>query len=862
MFKFTNYIILSIIFTFILSQENYFYNWNGLSVSNSDNLDAINLNPAGLGYKRAEQFGFAIKQFPHNSEDINFLAISKRYEGGFAMETTYYEEFKTSIAYGFPIYENVYLGFKYHEDSDYSLGTLIRPHNAVSLGYTKFTNDNSLYDYDRYGIAIKPFSFFNSYDTINNGKFSQFSNLTIGFDRTKDKLTNQNQEQFFISFAVTHGLNISYHSLKYDKNNDAGTPDNTDDDYIEKNINSYGINLSFNIGNQGLAINTEPTNNFYRNLNDSSSFALQYYNYNQKMQSIDLENIYNKERVTYIKMKLEGLFIEEQPTTSPFDFLDINPLPFTSSPQKGQQLKQWIDYVNNLTEDDSVHGLIIELGNVRAGIAKKKEMHSALLNFKNSGKKIIVYSRNYISNSNYYLISMADEIYTHRMAEINLSGINMEMTFLRGLLDTLSIVPEVIRVSPYKTAADPILNRKMSDEMRENYTELSNDIYNSMVKDISIAKNISTNETIMMIDKGPYLNTLRAIEENVITGVMFPDEFDDYINNINNENIRIIKTENHRYTNNYEYNWVPEEKPKIAIIYAVGGIVSGESNPGPSGSSLMGHKTISEAIKNAREDEDIEAIVLRIDSGGGSAIASDLMWKEVYNTTVEDSSNIKPFIVSMSDVAASGGYYIACQADSIIADETTITGSIGVIYGRLNFSKLLERIGINSENIQNGQNADFASSSRLFTDEEKEKLYESIIDVYNIFKQRVVDGRDNLDDIEALDEVALGRVWTGSKALEKGLVDKIGGLHDAINVAKNASNINTEDDVEIVEYPEVKSFSFFNVFDNNSKFKVKKLSYHDFFPKELADELDALEIIPVIQNDKIQLLMPYKINIE
>ena len=842
------FIFLLIIFSFTISQNKNSFLWQGISVNTSDNIDALNLNPAGLGVEREKQFAFSINQLSQNDKKL-YIGMINRYKNGFAIENYYDNKFQTALGYGFSPYENIYLGVKYHQESDYSIGTMLRPHNSISLGYTKFSCSNTCYDLRRYGFAIKPFVTFDNYKEIDSSKFLKYSNFTIGYDKTKDRLNKTFQEQFFISTTVIPGIELSI--LKYSGSNTNRGLSSKDD--------SYAIKIGVNFGSSGFSIQNSASNSFYSD-NKFSTTSLVYFDYSQKLNSFKPINVQSKEN--YIKMKLDGLFIEEKPTVNPFDFvIDINPFPFGSSNQTGQQLKQWIDYLKDITNNPEIDGLIIELGYVQAGFGKKKEMYNALLNFKNAGKKIIVYADNYISNSDYYLISMADEIYMHRMGIVDLRGLNMEITFLRGLLDTVSIVPEVIRVSPYKTYADPLLNRNMSEEMRENYTELSDDLYNIMVNDIAVGKNITKDEALTMVNNGPYLNTSYAIEGNVIKDTMFPDEFEDYINNINNEKVNFIDSNSSNTTSKYVYDWKPEKKPKIAIIYAVGGIVSGKSNPGPAGSSLMGDETIKKAIKKAREDDDVKAIVFRIDSGGGSALASDMMWKEIYNSTVKDTSNIKPFIVSMSDVAASGGYYIACQADSIVADATTITGSIGVIYARLNFSKLLNRIGINTENVKNGNNADFGSMSRLFTDEEKEKIAESIMDTYDIFKQRVVDGRKNLNDTDALDEIALGRVWTGDKALEHGLIDKIGGLHDAIDVAKNSSGIDLKDDIEIIELPYVKSFNLLNMFNKQeATIKVKKLSYIDFFPKEIADELEALDIIPIIENDNIQFLMPYKIN--
>jgi len=489
-------------------------------------------------------------------------------------------------------------------------------------------------------------------------------------------------------------------------------------------------------------------------------------------------------------------------------------------------------------------------------------MFEALMRFKTSGKKILVYSEKGISNSDYYLISMADEIYTHRMASVDLRGFNMEIQFLRGLLDTISIVPEVVRVSPYKTAIDQLLNKKMSDEMRENYSELLDDFFNVMVEDISIAKQWDNEKTLDVINNGPYFTTIQAIKKDLISGTMFPDEFENYTKKIDDVETYFTNWDDYKSSDDYVYNWGPNKNPQIAVIYAIGGIISGESNPGPSGSTLMGDETIIKAIKEARENKKIDAIVLRVDSGGGSALASDMMWKEIYNTTVSDSSNIKPFIVSMSDVAASGGYYISCQADKILADKTSITGSIGVIWGRINFSELLKRVGINSENIKRGDNADFTSSLHLLTSEERSSIQESIMDIYDIFKERVIAGRESINSKDELDDIALGRVWSGLKAKELGLVDLNGGLHDAINLAKTHALIQEGSDVDIVEYPEVKNFNLLDLFrkDKNDT-QIKLIELKDIFPNELSQELEMLDIIPVLMNDDIQFLMPYKITI-
>jgi len=886
------YLLFALSLSILTSQNINSYLWDGVSVATSDNIDALNLNPAGLGVERNYQYALMIHQLPIPTHPDNanplypsndsgqYIGFINRTENGWSTEfgyNTYTKETNSSIGYGFVLYDGdiinkLYAGFKYQKNSSinnieddkfdgFSYGLLYRPHNSISIGFTTFQGENSVlidgnnkeydYKYSRLGIAIRPLVFLKN----KNIEFLEYSNLTLGYDRinnSTDYTLNEGEaledsyqnillnsaaykEQYFLSCTLYPGIDMTYSSIKDSSGN-----------------NDIGLNLSFKLNTKGITYSKRPIDEFYGFRKSTNSLI--YYDYYEEQDGLDF---WKKKKKKYIKMKLEGNFIEEIPYTSFFS--SINPF----SPKPGTQLKAWIDKIDEINDDKEINGLIITLGNINAGFAKRREIFKALMRLKENNKEIIVYADKDISNLNYHLISMADEIYVHRMTGIGLRGIKIQPTFLRGLLDTLSLVPEVVRISPYKTAADGLLNRKMSDEMRENYTELLDDLYNVVVSDISNARGWTPEKTMEVIDNGPYFSSLDAIKEGLITGVMFPDEFNEYIKEKDKNEPCIIKWDQHDKFDNYVQEWYPKEKDKIAVIYAVGGIMSGESNPGPAGSSVMGDKTIMNAIKKAREDKDIKAIVLRVDSGGGSALASDMMWKEVYNTTVSDSSNIKPFIVSMSDVAASGGYYIACQADTIVADEATITGSIGVIWARINFSELLKRIGINTELVKRGKNADFGNSSHLLTADERKKIENSIIDIYDIFKNRVIEGRENLNDIDALDEIALGRVWTGDKAKEHGLVDITGGFYDAINVAKNSASIPENEEIEIVELPHNKQFSLFDLFSGSDKeSNIEFIDFKTILPDELAEELEVLDIIPVIMDNEIQFLMPYQIKID
>ena len=886
--------ILLFIISFAFSQNINSFIWNGTSISTSDNIDALNLNPAGLGINRDNQFGFIVQNIPVNrtnpypldnsNNSGEYIGFINRYINGWSTEfgyNSYTKKTNYGLGYGFvllnnELLDNIYFGFSYKKNSsvtnytenskfdNFSYGLLFRPNNFISIGLTSFQGENSIglfedvnsaysnqtynYKYDRFGVAFRPF---NNIEMLLNKKTS-LSSITIGYDRTNNQteyevsedytlaldsdavLINKKayKEEYFFKISFLKGLDMTCSQYK----NENGQKD-------------LDLKFSFKFKTKGLTYSKYAANSFYGTNKTTNSFT--YYNYNQDQDGFVFKNNENK---TYIKIKLEGSFIEEQPYSS---FLSsINPF----GPKKGTQLKRWIDKIEEINEDEQVDGIIISIGNVSAGFAKRREIFKALMRLKENNKEIIVYSSNDISNLNYHLISMADEIYIHRMSSIGLKGLAIEPMFLKGLLDTLSLVPEVVRVSPYKSAFDTFLNTEMSDEYSENLNELLDDMYNILVADISLARGWDRKKTIEIIDKGPYLSSLNAKKAGLINDIMFPDEFNKYIDKKGKIKPAIINWDQHQTFDRYVEEWKPEKIDKVAIIYAVGGIMSGESNPGPGGSTIMGDKTIIKAIKDAREDKDIKAIILRVDSGGGSALASDMMWKEVYNTTVKDTVNKKPFIVSMSDVAASGGYYISCQADTILADEATITGSIGVIWARINFSKLLEKIGINRDIIKKGENSDFSSASHLLSIKEKEKIQTNIIDIYNIFKERVIEGRKNLDDLDKLDEIALGRVWSGSKAKKHGLVDITGGLYDAINVAKKSANISNDKDVEFIEMPIRREFSFIDLFsDKKTQSSIQLIDLNTFFPDKLAKELEVLEIIPVIMDNEIQFLMPYKI---
>ena len=775
-------------------------------VSESDGFDVF-YNPSGLAIDYGWE-SFVFGTFEQNNIKNGTLYFADKIKGfGYYIGYNRYDKWtkpsEYQVAFGTNVASNFYSGLSYNDNEVFKFGTLWRPYNFISTGLT--------YDSDNYlntGISLRPF---------NTHK---------------------------ISFGFEYGINLDDESYKqtmgYIKLMDIKGIDLTAQYFPE--TEQFNVNLALNLN--GSRINSIHSSQFDKQVNLGITKT-----------SHKRQTIIKKKEKKYIHLTLDNLFIEEPPNIPKFNFdFDISN-PFSKKKKNGTQLRTWIEKIDKLTNDPSIEGMIINLKKINAGFNKRIEIRDALQRFKNSGKKIIVYSEQNISNINYHLISIADSIYINPLTGVDLRGMNLEVTFYRGLLDSLDIKPEVYRVNKdgksYKTAGDPILNTTMSDEFKENYNRLLDDLYLKFVDDIATARNWTIKKTEDIINNGPYWITQDAIDKGLVDGSKYPDEFKNYIKELTKDK-KIVNFSDIKDEKKYVYNWKNEEKPKIAIIYAVGGIISGKSNPGPQGSSIMGDKTIIKALQDVSKDKSIDAVILRIDSGGGSALASDQMWKEISNITNNEEHNL-PFIASMSGSAASGGYYIACEADTIIAHPTTITGSIGVISMAFNLSELYKKIGINKEVIKRGNFADLNTQSRQWTDKERQKFTDSIEEFYREFKLRVIEGRENLNDIDKLDDIAMGQVWTGAQALENGLVDILGGTNETIKLAKEMANIGQNTEIEIVEYPK------------QSKTKNKKTDelelIFELMPESLKKELDYLNIVPILNGEYIYFMMPHHIEI-
>ncbi len=486
-----------------------------------------------------------------------------------------------------------------------------------------------------------------------------------------------------------------------------------------------------------------------------------------------------------------------------------------------------IDKVLKAKDDVTIEGIILKPDMGGNGIAHIQEMRDCIAEFKSTGKKVLCYM-DMSSNKSYYLASISNKIIINRAGYLLLNGLRSEVTSYKGTLDKLGIEAELYNIGNYKTASEMLTNEKMSDYHRESLNSLLDDLNDQMISGIADGLDNTKEKVQELIDKGPY--TAREAEKaGLVDSLVYADQVEEEMKQLIGKKVTVISGKDYGRRKYYSYNW--KANPRIAVIYATGLIVPGET----MFDGIMGSDTICNALKKVREDSLIKAVVIRIDSGGGSVFASDLIWREVVLTKKK-----KPVIVSMGDVAASGGYYIACHADKILAEPGTITGSIGVIAGKINFRGFYDKLGINKEILKRGKNSDIYSLYSNFSDEQKEIIERQTQETYNDFVAKVAEGRNM--SREQVEKIAQGRVWTGRQARENGLVDELGGLNKAISIAREKANIKKDEAVDIVSLP--KPGFLLRQFVFEELFILRSLKYF----KNLEETLSS---------DKLFFLMPF-----
>ena len=521
------------------------------------------------------------------------------------------------------------------------------------------------------------------------------------------------------------------------------------------------------------------------------------------------------------------------------DEIDIENIINQSEAKVG--LNNILSSIEKAKKDDRIKGIYLNVENISASIATLEEIRNKLKEFKDSTNKFILSYSEVYGQSAYYISSVADEIYLHPQGMLELKGLAYQGMFFKNTLEKLEVEAQIIRHGKFKSAVEPFMLEKMSKSNRMQVSRFLTSLWGDLTKGMSEGRSLSQKEINSMAQNLLIQEADQALQYNLVDKLAFKDELVDSLksklNLTKDQKINFVSLNKYKDVSVKDKN-TKYSKNKIAVIYATGEINGGEGSP-----ESIGSEGLSKTIREAREDKNVKAIVLRVNSPGGSALASETILREMAL-----AKEAKPVIVSMGDVAASGGYYIACQADTIVANPTTITGSIGVFGVLMNAKEMMNnKLGITIDTVKTNKHADIGSIFRPLTRVERQIIQNSVENVYDTFISRVSLGR-NLSK-EYVDSVGQGRVWTGRDALELGLVDVLGGLETAIEISSNMADLQ---DYRIVNLPKQKDpieVLLQDLMGEEVRSSIVK--------KELGDFYDTyMELKNINSMDQIQMRMP------
>ncbi len=496
----------------------------------------------------------------------------------------------------------------------------------------------------------------------------------------------------------------------------------------------------------------------------------------------------------------------------------------------------WLNF-QKAKRDNRIQAILLRLGYLQCGWAKINEIRDLVLDFRKTGKKVYATIEETIdADKEYYLASACDRIIFHPSGLMFLNGLGGHIPFFKKGLDSLGVVYEWERIEKYKTAMNQFTEKGFTPAHKEMMESLYGEIYSHYVNEVAEARGKSEEEIKALLDYG-FFQGPKAKEAGLADDLLYEDELQDILQT---NGRKISKISHERYLDIKPSSLGLFRGKKIALIYGTGTILTGEGTY-----QMMGSTTVARWIRQARNDHSIEAVVFRVDSPGGSSVGSDVIWREVTLTKKE-----KPIIVSMSDLAGSGGYWVAMSAHKIVAQPQTWTGSIGVYFGKPNLINLYEKLGVTSERLTFGDKADIFSTFREWTPEERQIIKTEIEWLYDQFLAKVAEGRNMT--IEEVDRIAKGRVWTGSQALERGLVDELGGLSRALALAKELAGIPDAEQVQLVVQP--KKISFLDMI-----FGRKYIQTNLDLSPPLEKTLSALKLL---ENERIWAIMPFWITPE
>ena len=785
------------------------------SVATSDDISAVKFNPAGLGVKRGPQIGFfhtfSDSGFEGNNAwflSIGGLGFSAEWLGNVTGDT--YRKYTLAHGERF-IADWLYLGTscswfgsrhkEYDHLSSWKVGLLARPFEFLSMGAVAKDLNRPTFFGERteasldLGAAVRPLG----------GIWRDLLTLSVDVCLSQKEKLKDAATRFRAEAEPLDGFTVF------------GDIDND---------GNFGIGGKVSLPNLA---------------GGSYGSVTKDYEYNRGVVyatiSGDRYRTLLRRTDNFLEIRISGKIVEENSRVGIF----------------GRKKPTMIDLLTDLDRaknDQTIRGMLLRIDPFDMGLAKTQEIREAILDFKAGGKTVIAFLEQG-GDKEYYLATAADKIVLLPTGYLNVNGLAANVTFIKGTLDKLGIVADLEHIGDYKSASDLVTRESMSPTHREVVNSLLDDLHDQITNDIARGRGWTQEQTSSKIDQGPFTSS-EALRAGLVDTLLFYDQMEGLIKSectlgfacrkypFEPRDVRISHTA-YRRRRYYKYSWaIP---PKVAVIFATGSIMSGQSGSQFVIGDVMGSETMSEAIRKARKDKRIKAIIFRVDSGGGSGIASDVILRELIL-----AREAKPVIVSMSDVAGSGGYWIACAGDTIVSMPATYTGSIGVVSGKVSLEGLYEKIGFSSETIKRGKHAGFYSMARGFTDEEREVVRRQIKEFYDDFVRKVADERDMSE--EEVHAVAQGRVWTGRQAKDNGLVDELGGLRLALAIAKEKANLPRDAEVEIVTYPKRRPFSGLAggaVFTSSP---------------DVQSIIEELRERNLFGDERILLLMPYRIDVE
>ncbi|MDP8238913.1 MAG: signal peptide peptidase SppA [Candidatus Hatepunaea meridiana] len=807
------------------------------SVATIDNALSPIINPAGLGIKNGESI-YLIAPYLQKSDfgdwGVALGGDGLGFVGEFKRNDVYQNRDRCTLGFGLGK-NGVYFGTAYSwtkgvdRQNNWDVGLMARPFKFISFGAVARGINRPRITVDFYypihyssfvgwdiGLAIKPLSIFGPSGSDSGEWLTVFSDASIRKYHTVKTLylLSDNYDEYIrykigASVKIISGITGHIEYLPEIKN-DVNTRDNQLYAGLTLNFGHFKAGGHQNNGS-GNGVSWIAVNNLYR------------------------PTILKKQYEKFVEISLSGTLVEYQGVTPWY-------IP------RHRTLYRLLRQIKRYENDPDVRGILLRLEGFGAGWAQIQEIREALIEFMVEGKGVVVYLDT-CGNGMYYLASVADHIFMNPVGEIGLTGLSTHSTFFRNTLDMLGLDPEFAHAGKYKSANEMYKRNSMSDAHREELNYVLDDLYNQFIDGITEGRGYVGEQVGELIDDGPF-SAEDAYSAGLVDSLVYEDEIEDLLKEFYTEKTALIKESKQNRRIPVNDHWDDLRMKSIAIVFGCGAIVRGASSDGGLFTEeTMGSATIAKALQDAREDKSVKAIVLRINSPGGSMLASDIILREVRRCTEGDDQ--KPIIVSMSDVAGSGGYYIACMADTIIAMPGTITGSIGVISGKLAYHRLQKKIGISTETLTRGKHAGIWSGYRSFTDEEWKKVCKDVDKSYQIFLQHVAEGRKMTTS--EVDSIAQGRIWTGNQADSLDLVDMTGGFDLAIQLAAHSGGIKDGDSFQIKMYPKAYDFSFgdelLGVMMNRIPDSVKKVM-------TMLSEENRWEAGEPL------LLMPYRLEIE